>query len=124
MTPEGKVKDEMVKIACRIDGLRLWRNNIMVVPRENKGGVHYYRAGLVPGSGDFIGLYWGVFVTIECKATSKGKPSKKQENYSNMVRNLCGISLLIHSGNLQQFKALLNEDLERANNARHSIGKG
>ena len=124
MTREGKVKDELVAIACKIPGLRIWRNNIMVVPRENKGGVHYYRAGLIPGSADFIGLYWGIFVAVECKATSKDKLTKKQEKFSAMVIKLGGISLRIDSSNLQQFEALLNEDMERVNHARNPIGKG
>ena len=85
-----------IQIAVSKLGARLFRNNTGMV-RQQDGRV--IRFGLAVGSADLIGFTpvngVAVFTAIEVK--HKGKPTKQQEAFLEMVREFGGIAGVAHS---------------------------
>lgn len=96
---------QQIRIACNQGGTRAWRNNIAKLKVRGQ----WVNFGL-PGSGgsDLIGFHTvtitpehigqklAVFLAIECKSAT-GKPSPKQTNFIDFVKNSGGIAGIARS---------------------------
>lgn len=83
-----------IQRACMIAASKLgaivWRNNTGMLRNSNGIPVKY---GLCKGSSDIIGIYRGRFLAIEVK-TPKGRVSKEQENFIDIVNKAGGIAFV------------------------------
>lgn len=60
------------------------------------------------GIGDEIACVNGTFVSIEYKATNKGKPTALQNMDATSVMNSGGVALLIHKDNLDYLELVIS----------------
>lgn len=84
-------------------GCKTWRNNVgmgwvgNVIHRQGSrvilDNVRPLHSGLVEGSGDLIGYYRGVFVSVEVK-TKTGRPRPAQIRWQETVRADGGIAII------------------------------
>ena len=84
-TPEGKVK-------TKIKTLLRKHNAYYTMPVTYGMGQS--------GAADILAIYRGVFLAIEAKADSKGKPTALQSKAAREVYENGGIPLLIHKDNI------------------------
>jgi hypothetical protein len=102
------VLEKVVLKAClnwlKVNQIFAWRNNTGSFATESGG---YFKAGL-KGSPDIIGMTKsGQFLAIECK-NSVGVQSHEQKEFERIIRNNCGIYLLVRSVNdLIKFEHLI-----------------
>lgn len=66
--------------------------------------THGYGAS---GTADVVACYRGKFIAIECKATDKDKPTSLQRLYAQGVHNADGLVLLVHAGNTDNVRRVL-----------------
>ena len=86
---------------------RLWRNPVGAV--RNVDG-RYLSFGLARGSADYIGIYRGLFLSIETKQVrgkTQGERRKQQIAWRDMVNSQGGIAVIAY-GDLEA----LTEELE------------
>lgn len=96
---------QQIRLALGSGPVRLFRNNTGALRDENGRLVRY---GLCVGSSDLIGLRrvvidehhlglkLGQFVALEVKA-AKGRPTKEQVQFLDMVRRFGGIAGVVRS---------------------------
>lgn len=91
---ERDIQWEIRVASAQIPGLTLWRNSTGVA--ETNGRKQ--RFGLCVGSADLVGVLApsGRFVAVECK-TERGRLSKEQELFLQLVRNSGGIAFVARS---------------------------
>lgn len=97
MTPEKKVKNEVVKI------LKLYKNLYYFYPVM--GG---YGAAGIP---DIVVCYRGYFIAVECKA-GKGKTTALQDKNLKQIRDAEGIAIVVNEENLQELQDILDVILQ------------
>jgi pantoate kinase len=108
MTPEGKVKKEVVQ--------RLQVRGIYYFFPATHG---YGRSGVQ----DIICCAKGRFVGLECKATEKDKPTALQLAEMDKVVQAGGVVFVVHAGNIDTVFILLDELLGPFDERRQSTGK-
>ena len=91
MTPEGKVKQSVVKILKSFGAYYFF---------PATGG--YGKSGVV----DIVACYRGRFIGIECKA-GKNTPTALQEKNLNEISNAGGVSVVINENNINIVNELL-----------------
>lgn len=96
---------------------RVWSNNTGM-GRDMKSD-RVIKFGL-KGSSDIIGIYKGLFLGIEVK-TGRGKQSKHQKNFEEMVCSMGGIYVVIRETNVEQVLDIVEQEwLEIHGNIYHS----
>jgi Holliday junction resolvase len=91
MTPEKKVKNEVVKIL------------------KSLGVYHFYPVASGYGASgvpDIVACISGRFVGIECKA-GEGKPTALQEKNLTQIMNNDGISVLVNERGIKELEVFL-----------------
>jgi hypothetical protein len=89
---ETSIQREIQLFASKL-GCRLFRNNVGMA--RNNGQVIRY--GLCNGSSDLVGLAPdGRFLAVEVK-TAKGRVSKAQQSFIDMVNDMGGIGMVARS---------------------------
>ncbi len=99
---EAQISKSVMLEASRL-GMRVFRNNVGLYNTKEGGKI---RTGLHNGSGDFIGWYKGVFVSIEVKRVGS-KPSSAQLNWQKQVQASGGFACIIDNEN--KLKKMLDE---------------
>lgn len=79
-----------VRMAADECGAILWRNNTGAY--KDKGG-RFIRYGLCVGSADWVGIWRGRFLAVECKAPGK-KPTPEQISFIDAVNAAGGIAFI------------------------------
>jgi hypothetical protein len=95
LTPEGKVK-KRIKEILKAHGIFHFSPSM---------GAYSGKAGIP----DIITCIRGYLVGIEAKADPMKAPSKFQMLRMSEIRQSGGLTLLIHSGNLDEFELLIKE---------------
>jgi hypothetical protein len=96
-------------VLCRRGSpVRLWRNNVGVLPDGNGGRVAY---GLGKGSSDLVGLIVGQgrFLGVEIKRPNQ-KPTAEQEAWLKTIRDFGGIAVVLRS--VEEAEELLRRILD------------
>lgn len=92
MTPEGKVKQSIKKVLDSRQGI--WY--FMPIPLHNRG-IH-----------DFIGVYRGMFFSIEAKA-GRGRATELQKLVGQQIEEAGGRWLLVNEDSIGEVEKLLHE---------------
>ena len=102
-TPEGRVKDAVVKVLKEF-------------------GVYYFMpiggAFTKVGISDIVCCYNGSFIAIECKA-GKNTPTALQEREIRLIKEAGGIALVVNETNLNDVRITL-EEIDHARRLRDS----
>jgi hypothetical protein len=118
MTPEGRILHDIRLALGREPDLVLWRLGAGVTV-DKKTGKHY-RAGLVPGAADLIGILapsgrrWGLFFALEVK-TARSRLSPQQKLWGELVTRMGGFYRVVRS--VDEARAALDD-------ARRLVGRG
>ena len=86
---------------------RLWRNPVGAV--QNAAG-RWLAYGLAKGSADYIGIYRGLFLSIETKQVrgrTQGERRKQQQQWCDMINDQGGIAVIAYGD-----MAALTRDIE------------
>lgn len=94
-TPEGRVKK---KIKAVLDAHNIFHFSPNMNGYSGKAGIP-----------DIIACVRGHLVSIEVKADAKKPPSKLQMRRMSEIRQSGGLTLLVHDGNFNEFKNLVQE---------------
>lgn len=98
MTPEKKVKNNVVKIL------------------KDAGAYHFYPVASGYGASgipDIVACLHGRFIGVECKANG-GKPTALQEKNLMDIVNVGGIAILVDETGIESLKMLLSNELPKA----------
>jgi hypothetical protein len=96
VTPEGQILRDIRLALGREPDLVIWRLGAGVTV-DKKTGRHY-RAGLVPGAADLIGILapTGLFFALEVKAP-RGRLSEQQRRWGALVTRMGGFYCVVRS---------------------------
>lgn len=86
MTPEAKVKRKVNEV---LDAYGAYHFSYVVTGWGASKGVP-----------DIIACYRGRFIGIECKATSKDRPTPLQLKNLRGIKEMNGVALIIHADNI------------------------
>ncbi|MBU1785252.1 MAG: VRR-NUC domain-containing protein [Candidatus Omnitrophica bacterium] len=113
-TSEASIQNDIRLALGRHPACCLWRNDVGLAHYERRGRRYSVRYGLCPGSADLIGIIKpsGRLIALEIK-TPRGRPSKEQLLFLQLVRSMGGFGAVVHS--VEEAFNALERALEGAN---------